>query len=107
MAKGIKIIVGQHYLLRIKGFSDNQMHVICILDNVGGKEGEYAFYHVSSCIQFHVHESFIDSIENFCLGCSFWGKASDAPESVPDDCMWVPQEYDDEGRLIFEKPCER
>ena len=36
-----------------------------------------------------------------CVGCTYFGKPSDAPENNPDDCMWQPG-----GEDGFEKPCE-
>lgn len=36
-----------------------------------------------------------------CVGCTYFGKTSDAPENNPDDCMWQPG-----GEDGFEKPCE-
>ena len=36
-----------------------------------------------------------------CEKCGYFGKASDAPETVKSDCMWQPSEEDGE-----EKPCE-
>lgn len=35
-----------------------------------------------------------------CIGCTYFGRASDAPESVPEDCMWQPTEFEDY------RPCE-
>lgn len=35
-----------------------------------------------------------------CSGCTYFGRASDAPESVPEDCMWQPTEFEDY------RPCE-
>ena len=35
-----------------------------------------------------------------CIGCEYFGRASDAPESVPEDCMWQPSELEDY------RPCE-
>lgn len=29
-----------------------------------------------------------------CVGCKYFGRASDAPETVEEDCMWQP--YEDE-----------
>ena len=35
-----------------------------------------------------------------CIGCHYFGRASDASETVPEDCMWQPNECDDY------RPCE-
>ena len=35
-----------------------------------------------------------------CIGCEYFGRASDAPEIVPKDCMWQPSEFEDY------RPCE-
>lgn len=35
-----------------------------------------------------------------CKNCSYYGKAVDAPETVENDCMWVPTDGEDI------RPCE-
>lgn len=54
-------------------------------------------------------EDFIAAPEDKCKGCTYYGRPADAPESVPLDCLWQPNEDDTdaEGFLIQEPPCER
>lgn len=54
-------------------------------------------------------EDFIAEPEDKCKGCTYYGRPADAPESVPLDCLWQPNEddADAEGFLIQEPPCER
>lgn len=35
-----------------------------------------------------------------CIGCHYFGRAADAPETVPNDCMWQPNDCDEY------RPCE-
>lgn len=41
--------------------------------------------------------------EEKCQNCSYYGKAADAPESVPNDCMYIPAE---DNNFCDKKPCE-
>lgn len=41
--------------------------------------------------------------EEKCQNCSYYGKSADAPESVPNDCMYVPGE---DNNFSDKKPCE-
>ncbi len=41
--------------------------------------------------------------EEKCQNCSYYGKSADAPESVPNDCMYVPGE---DNNFCDKKPCE-
>lgn len=41
--------------------------------------------------------------EEKCQNCSFYGKSADAPESVPNDCMYIPGE---DNNFCDKKPCE-
>lgn len=43
----------------------------------------------------------MDKTEKDCSGCFYYGRPSDAPETTPDECMYIPAE--DEGYI---PPCE-
>lgn len=36
-----------------------------------------------------------------CERCYYYGKAADAPETVEEECMWIPSEEDE-----YNRPCE-
>ena len=43
-----------------------------------------------------------------CENCFYYGRMSDAPESVKKDCMYaMDHDEDEEGFIINEPPCER
>lgn len=37
-----------------------------------------------------------------CNGCFYYGRPSDAPETVDEECMYIPTEDED-----YTPPCER
>ena len=39
-----------------------------------------------------------------CERCYYFGKAADAPESVEEECMYIPSEDND---FDYTRPCER
>lgn len=44
-----------------------------------------------------------DINHKICEGCFYYGHAADAPETVEDECMYIPQEDNYNETL----PCER
>lgn len=42
-----------------------------------------------------------------CKNCCFYGKLADAHPEAECECMFVPDEYDNDGFLVEEPPCER
>lgn len=49
----------------------------------------------------------IDTPKN-CEKCCYFGRAADAPETVEEDCMYIPSEEEDaEGYVDYTPPCER
>ena len=43
----------------------------------------------------------IEKMDYKCAKCFYFGKPGDAPEDIPDDCMWEPSENNG-----WEMPCE-
>lgn len=41
-----------------------------------------------------------------CTGCPYLGRVADAPETVPKECLWEPDEEDADGYVVLRKPCE-
>lgn len=41
-------------------------------------------------------------MEKECNNCFYYGRSSDAPETVEDDCMYIPDEDED-----YTPPCQR
>lgn len=42
-----------------------------------------------------------------CQKCEYYGRAADAPESVPKDCTYTDEDIDEDGFNILTPPCMR
>lgn len=47
--------------------------------------------------------------EKVCEQCYYYGRPADAPETVEEQCMYMPDEddVDEEGDTIYVPPCMR
>lgn len=96
--------------LRLKEYTNGQetgkyidADVVYMLENWTGLKEDYCILGIEVL---RVAET---DTTSKCEKCTYFGRPSDAPESVEPFCMWQPNEddTDEEGFLIQEPPCER
>ena len=96
--------------LRLKEYTNGQetgkyidADVVYMLENWTGLKDDYCILGIEVL---RVAET---DTTSKCEKCTYFGRPSDAPESVEPFCMWQPNEddTDEEGFLIQEPPCER